>query len=45
MAALKWFQQPQRSNLTSEMKYMNQTTYAIIFVWDVWASIRLLAED
>ena len=45
MEATMASKQPQRSNLTSEMKYMNQTTYAIIFVWDVWASIRLLAED
>ena len=29
--------QPQRSDLTSDLKFMTQTTYATMFVWTVLA--------
>ena len=30
--------QPRRSDLTSDLKFMAQTTYATMFVWTVWPS-------
>ena len=36
--------QPQRSDLTSDLKYMAQTTYATMFVWSVLAFFRQMIK-